>query len=155
MYSFMNTPPATQKHIQELKKEFDALRPGRESLLQLLSESELPESVYNSNAIENSTLTLSETEKILLDMEVSKDHSVREVFEAKNLARVSEYVWSKKETFPQTKATMLFLHNMLISAIDDSIAGRFRKAGEYVRVGTHVAPAPEHVEVLGIVVDGE
>ena len=55
----MNTPPATQKHIQELKKEFDALMPGKESLLQLLSESELPESVYNSNAIENSTLTLS------------------------------------------------------------------------------------------------
>ena len=35
---------------------------------------------------------------------------------------------------------------MLIGGIDDSIAGRFRKIGEYVRIGTYVAPAPEHVE---------
>ena len=35
---------------------------------------------------------------------------------------------------------------MLIGGIDDRIAGRFRRQGEYVRVGTHIAPAPEHVE---------
>ena len=34
---------------------------------------------------------------------------------------------------------------MLIGNIDDSIAGRFRKEHEYVRVGTHIAPAPEHI----------
>ena len=37
---------------------------------------------------------------------------------------------------------------MLIGGIDDKIAGRFRGPGEYVRVGTHVAPAPEQVEKL-------
>jgi len=37
---------------------------------------------------------------------------------------------------------------MLIGGIDDKIAGRFRAKGEYVRVGTHVAPAPEHVESM-------
>src|SRR6185295_10774961 len=36
-------------------------------------------------------------------------------------------------------------HCMLMSGIDDDIAGRFRKKNEYVRVGTHIAPAPEHV----------
>jgi Fic family protein len=35
---------------------------------------------------------------------------------------------------------------MLISNINDDFAGRFRKKGEYVRVGTHIAPAPEHVD---------
>ncbi len=35
---------------------------------------------------------------------------------------------------------------MLISNIDESIAGRFRKEHEYVRVGAHLAPAPEHIE---------
>jgi Fic family protein len=142
----MEISHAIQKQINELKKDFDTLKAGKESLLQILSESELPESVYNSNAIENSTLTLSETEKVLLDMEVSKDHSVREIFEAKNLARVSEYVRAKKENLVLNKDTILLLHNLLIGAIDDSIAGRFRKAGEYVRVGTHIAPGPEHVE---------
>jgi Fic family protein len=34
---------------------------------------------------------------------------------------------------------------MLISGINDEFAGRYRAAGEYVRVGTHIAPAPEHV----------
>src|SRR5258708_15408833 len=40
---------------------------------------------------------------------------------------------------------MLFLHQMLIGNIDESIAGRFRKENEYVRVGSFIAPAPEHV----------
>ena len=35
---------------------------------------------------------------------------------------------------------------MLMGGIDDGIAGRFRRRGEYVRVGTHIAPAPEQVE---------
>jgi len=37
---------------------------------------------------------------------------------------------------------------MLIGGINDSIAGRIRKEGEFVRVGTHIAPAPEHVGQL-------
>ena len=62
----INNP--TKRRIQELKAEYDSLRKGKESLLVLLDEAEIPEAVYNSNAIENSTLTLKETEKILLDI---------------------------------------------------------------------------------------
>ena len=111
----------------------------------MLDEAEAPESVYNSNAIENSTLTLKETEKILLDMEVSRDVSVREVFEAKNLARVIDYIRNKSRETEVNKELIILLHRMLIGSIDDSIAGRFRAKGEYVRVGTHIAPAPEQV----------
>jgi Fic family protein len=137
------------KHkIDDLKKEYDSLRQGKESLLDIIFEAELPESVYNSNAIENSTLTIAETEKILLDLEVSRDVSVREVFEAKNLARVFEYIKDKVSTRNVDKELILFLHKMLISNIDESIAGRFRKQGEYVRVGTHVAPAPEQLKAM-------
>ena len=88
------TNPAKNK-IKELKTEYERLAKGRESLLDIIDESELSESVFNSNAIENSTLTLKETERILLEMEVSRNVSVREVFEAKNLARVMEYAKSK------------------------------------------------------------
>lgn len=133
------------KKLKELKKTFDVLRNGKESLLRVLDEVELSESVYNSNAIENSTLTLSDTEKVLLDLEVSKDYSLREVFEAKNLARVSEYIKNKKDTLIINSETIIFLHGLLIGGIDDSIAGRFRKEGEFVRVGSHIAPAPEHI----------
>lgn len=132
--------------IMALKAEFDTLRKGKDSLLAMIDEAEVPESVYNSNAIENSTLTLKETEKILLDMEVSRDVSLREVYEAKNLARVIGYIRNKSKETEINREVILLLHQMLIGGIDDSIAGRFRKLGEYVRVGTHVAPAPEHVE---------
>ena len=142
----INNP--TKKRIQELKAEYDSLRKGKESLLVMVDETEIPEAVYNSNAIENSTLTLKETEKILLDMEVSRDVSVREVFEAKNLARVVGYIRTKSQESEIDKEIILLLHQMLIGGINDQIAGRFRIKGEYVRVGTHVASAPEQVDRL-------
>lgn len=137
-----------KKRIQALKSEYDSLRKGKESLLILLDEVEIPESVYNSNAIENSTLTLKETERILLEMEVSRDVSVREVYEAKNLSRVINYIRDKSKEKEIDKALILLLHQMLIGGINDDFSGRFRKTGEYVRVGTHVAPAPEKIDAM-------
>lgn len=143
----MPTPLFLQKRIEDLKKEYDRLKIGKDSLLKIIDETEIPESVYNSNAIENSTLTLKETEKILLEMEVSKNVSLREVFEAKNLARVMEYIHAKSSA-EQSIETILLLHQMLIGNIDESIAGRLRNKGEYVRVGSFIAPAPEHIELM-------
>ena len=133
--------------LSSLKKQFELLRIGKESLLILLEESELPELVYNSNAIENSTLTLKETEKILLKLETSRDVSVRELFEAKNLARVIEYIRNKTDLQLNIE-TILLLHRMLLGGINDDIAGRFRTENEYVLVGSHVAPASEHIQGL-------
>ncbi len=143
----MSTSSLIQERIKALRLEYDRLKIGKASLLKLIDETEIPESVYNSNAIENSTLTLKETEKILLEMAVSRDVSLREVFEAKNLARVMEYIQTKSSE-ELSKEIILLLHQMLIGNIDDSIAGRLRKKNEYVRVGTHIAPAPEHLERL-------
>jgi Fic family protein len=142
----MATTNPVKNEIKSLKIEYDRLRKGKESLLKIIDESELSESVFNSNAIENSTLTLKETERILLELEISRNVSVREVFEAKNLAKVMEYARGKALESELSKEMVLLLHKMLISNIDDAIAGRFRTTGEYVRVGTYIAPAPEHVE---------
>ena len=141
----MPTTPSLQKRIENLKAKYDRLKIGKESLLKIIDEAEMPESVYNSNAIENSTLTLKETEKILLEMEISKDISLREVFEAKNLARVVEYIHTKSSE-ELSKETILLLHQMLMGNIDESVAGRLRRKGDYVRIGSFIAPAPEHVE---------
>lgn len=141
---------ATNKQVRDrlklLKKEFDELRIGKDALLAIIDDAELPEAVYNSNAIENSTLTLSDTEKILLEAGESVDASPREIFEAKNLARVSGYMRENAKKRELDKEMILSLHKMLIAGIDDSIDGRFRGRHEYVRVGTHIAPAPEHIE---------
>ncbi len=142
----MSTTRPIRNRIQVLKREYDTLRQGKESLLSMIDEVELPESVYNSNAIENSTLTLEETERILLEQILSRNVPIREVFEAKNLARVTEYKRAKAKDSELTKDLILLLHQMLIGGINDDIAGRFRRQGEYVRVGTYIAPAPEQVE---------
>lgn len=139
----------TTKHkIQKLKQEYDVKKEGKESLLNIIFEAELPESVYDSNAIENSTLSIEETEKILLEMEVSRNVSVREIFEAKNLARVFEYIEKKTNNKKIDKDLLLLLHNMLISNINDDIAGRFRNESEYVRIGTYIAPAPQNIDKM-------
>src|SRR5258706_6740696 len=130
----MATANPIRTKIQALKLEYDKLKAGKESLLNIIQEVEIPEMVYNSNAIENSTLTLKETEKILLEMEVSRNVSLREVFEAKNLASVMEYISTKSYGELSTE-TILLLHQMLIGNIDDSISGRLRKENEYVRLG--------------------
>jgi len=137
------------KNIGDLMNQFDRLRKGKESLLTLLEEAELPEVVYNSNAIENSTLTLDDTEKILLYQEIPPYHSQREIFEAINLAQVTEYVHQKvRKHEALTKDMILLLHRTLLSHIDEKIAGRFRRGSEYVRVGPHIAPAPKQVPSL-------
>ena len=46
---------------------------------------------------------------------------------------------------PLTKDLILFLHRMLMDGIDDAIAGRLWRQGEYVRVDTHTTPLPRRV----------
>src|SRR3989344_1738431 len=137
-----------KKRLQSLKTQYDTLRKGKEAFLNIIDEAEIPEAVFNSNAIENSTLTLRETERILLELDLSREISLREVYEAKNLARVVDYIRAKSQETDLSKEIILFLHQMLIGGINDKIAGRFRKKGEYVRIGTYVASAPEQVERL-------
>jgi Fic family protein len=144
----MATSRVITNRIRELKIQFDQLRSGKDALLTIIDEAEVAESVYNSNAIENSTLSLPETEKILLEMEVSGNVSVREVYEAKNLARVATFIRVLSKDHEISKELICNLHGMLLVGINDELAGRFRKAKEYVRVGTFIAPAPEHIDML-------
>jgi len=111
----------------------------------MIAEAEIPEQVYNSNAIENSTLSLEETEKILLQIDLDRFVSERELFEAKNLARVMGYIDKRAKEQELSEEVILFLHKMLISNIRDDIAGRFRRGEERVRVGTHIAPHTSEV----------
>jgi Fic family protein len=144
----MATNIAFRNKIKELKARYDTLKKGKESLLSLIDQNEVPENVYNSNAIENSSLSLKETERILLEQEVDRVVSLRDVYEAKNLARIVDYTRDKAKTEELSKELVLLIHQMLISGIDDKIAGRFREQGEYVRVSTYIAPAPENVEKM-------
>lgn len=131
--------------INRLRERYYTASIGKQSLIKLLSEAEVAEQVYNSNAIENSTLTLEETEKILLQIHLDRYITEREIFEAKNLARVVSYIDTKAKEQELTLDVILSLHKMLISNIRDDIAGQFRREGQWVRVGSHIAPDPKEV----------
>lgn len=131
--------------IDTLRKEYFEVAIGKAQLLKLISETEVHEQVYNSNAIENSTLSIEETEKILLQIDLDRYVSEREIHEAKNLARVTEYIDNNAKAKELNADMLLFLHKILISNINNDIAGRFRMGDEYVRVGSHIAPAPSQI----------
>jgi len=111
------------QRISELFAQFQLKSKEQESLLTMVDDTEIVERVYNSNAIENSTLTLPETEKILIQLEINRHVSLREVFEAKNLALVYSYI---KKTAPKQSLNIemiLLLHKMLLTNIRDEVIG--------------------------------
>lgn len=134
--------------IHSLRQRYYKSSAGKEELLKIIAQSEASEQVYDSNAIENSTLNLEETEKILLEIELDRYISQREIFETKNLSRVINYINKTAKTKELDIDGILLIHKMLISNIDDEIAGRFRQNNEFVKVGTHIAPAPKNIENL-------
>ena len=133
------------KKVHSLRERYYLRSLKKEPLLKLIDEAEISEQVYNSNAIENSTLSLEETEKILLQIDLDRYISERELFEAKNLARVVAYINTKAKETELGLEVILLLHKMLLSNIRDDVAGRFRKNNEWVRVSNHVAPDPKLV----------
>lgn len=132
--------------INSLRERYYKAAINKESLISLIAEAEVADQVYNSNAIENSTLSLEETEKILLQIDLDRYISEREIFEAKNLERVVSYVNKRSKEQELDLDVFLSLHRMLISNIRDDVAGRFRSGNEYVRVGSHIAPGPKEVK---------
>ena len=139
----MSRIPAIYKNIHKLRERYYKQAFSKEALLDLLSETEVSEHVYESNAIENSTLSLEETEKILLKIELDRYITERELFEAKNLARVVEYINIKAKDMALNLDLILLLHKMLLSNIRDEVAGRFRLNDEWVKVGYHLALDPK------------
>jgi Fic family protein len=132
--------------INSLRERYYKASIGKEALIKLILEAEVAEQVYNSNAIENSTLSLEETEKILLQIDLDRFVSERELFEAKNLARVVEYTDKRAKEQEISLEVILLLHKMLIGNIRDEVAGRLRNEHEFVRVGSHIAPNPKEVK---------
>ncbi|KKQ92932.1 MAG: hypothetical protein UT66_C0057G0003 [candidate division CPR2 bacterium GW2011_GWC1_39_9] len=133
------------KSVNFLRERYYKASIGKDALIKLISEAEVAEQVYNSNAIEHSTLTLEETEKILLQIDLDRFITEREIFEAKNLARVVSYIDTRAKEQELNLEVILSLHMMLLSNIRDDVAGRFRRDNEFVRVANHIAPNPREV----------
>ena len=133
--------------IKSLSKTYQSLAEHSPQAIKEITFTEIPEQVFNSNAIENSTLTLKDTEDILLRGQILRDAEIREVYEAKNLGRALELL-IENPSQNLTTELILTLHKILLSGINDGIAGRFRSGDEWVRVGTHIGANPDFVNDL-------
>ena len=137
----------TKERIATLSEQYKKLVKSNPEAIREIAIAEIPEMVYNSNAIENSTLTLKDTEDILLRDSIKKDHDIREIYEAKNLAKITETLLDNPHK-PVAVKLMLDLHKILLTGINDDWAGRFRSGKEWIRVGAHVGANPDFVERL-------
>lgn len=133
-----------RQKLDFLIEHYRNLVPNYTSGIRELSLVELPEMVYNSNAIENSTLTLEDTEDILIRHQIRTDHQIREIFEATNLAKAMKFLIDNPET-EISAPLILQLHSILLQNIRDDAAGWFRANKEWVRVGSHLGANPQFV----------
>lgn len=137
----------TKDKIANLMLIYDGLLRLQKDALSEISLAEIPEMVYNSNAIENSTLTLEDTEDILLRDKITKDRDIREVYEAKNLAKVTVELLQHPDG-QLSYESILAMHKVLLTHIQENVAGRFRMGKEWVRIGVHVGANPDFVHSL-------
>ena len=133
-----------KQRLEQLFSAYKQLEKKNKLALHEITLSEVPEIVYNSNAIENSTLTLEETEDIIFFDKIKKDHDIREIYEAKNLVKVIEFL-QNNPNIKFNAELILELHKILLTGINDHIAWRFRSWGEWVRVGAHLWANPAFV----------
>ena len=136
-----------KSRITELFSFYKKLENNHKKALQEISIAEVPEMVYNSNAIENSTLTLEDTSDIIFFDKIKKNHSIREIYEAKNLVKVIDELQNKSKNKFNVEL-ILKLHKILLSWINDHIAWRFRSWDEWVRVWTHIWANPAFINWL-------
>lgn len=147
MYNSSMINKTTKNKIAKLAEKYRELKAKNPNVVREIELSEMSEMVYNSNAIENSTLTLEDTEDILIRDQIRTDHEIREIYEAKNLASVMECISYNPYERLSTKM-VLGLHGLLLMNINNSVAGRFRHGDEWVRVGAHIGASPKFVEKL-------
>lgn len=131
---------STWPRLDSLLPTYRELAAGHAEALEQIAFAELAESVQQSNAIENSTLTLEETEAILAGRVPSRTKDLREVLETRNLATVTSELFNNQE--PLSTSLILRWHRALLAGIRDDVAGRFRRADEWVRVGGHLGANP-------------
>lgn len=127
--------------IESKKAQLDALRPLPAAVVNRLREQILVEWIYNSNAIEGSTITLQETRLILETGLTIGGKTLREHFEVTNHRDAIFYV--EKLVADQEKLTPFHvrqIHKLVLSQIDDTSAGNYRTTQVQIAGARHVPP---------------
>jgi Fic family protein len=131
-----------KERVQAKKVQLDALRPLPAAAVRRLNEQLTIEWIYNSNAIEGSTLSLRETQLILEQGITIGGKSLREHFEVINHQEAIKLVESLAgQQEPLTPFYVRQLHALVLTKIDDENAGQYRTLPVRI-VGTAHEPPP-------------
>ena len=140
---------AIMDDTHQLAWKVNEFRPLSEPTLSELRIRLLAEEVYNSNAIEGSTLSLRETAEILATGELSLDKQ-REAQEAMNLMHAIRHVESLR---PNSGAAcdlngLLETHRLILTSVNDAEAGHLRNHPVMIRGAKYQPPDAEAVHDL-------
>lgn len=136
------------------KKKLDTIKPIGGQALQTLEDWLKVELTYSSNAIEGNTLSRLETAEVI-EKGVSatiSGKSLKDQIEAINHAKAIEFIkdLAKKLKSHQfiTENDILAIHKMILSAVIDEWAGKYRQSVVYIR-GTNLdLPRPGEIPTL-------
>ncbi len=135
--------------ITQLKSELDSLRPLPEAIIVKLKDQINLEWIYNSNAIEGSTLTLRETQLILEHGLTIGGKSLREHFEVINHREAINYVERLVERdSPITAHDIRQIHQLVLAKIEDASAGQYRQVAVRIAGAGHIPPESWQVPSL-------
>ena len=133
--------PRLAQRIAAKKAHLDELRPLPSAAVRRLNEQLTIEWIYNSNAIEGSTLSLRETQLILEQGITIGGKSLREHFEVVNhqeAIKLVEALASKQE--PLTAFEVRQLHALVLAKIDHENAGQYRNVPVRIVGASHEPP---------------
>jgi Fic family protein len=144
--------PRLLKRLETKKAQLDELRPLPTAAINRLRDEILIEWIYNSNAIEGSTITLQETRLILETGLTVGGKSLREHFEVTNHKDAIQYVEDLvKNTEPITAFHVRQIHKLILTHIDDENAGSYRKT--QVRIAGAAFSPPESLQINNLMAE--
>jgi Fic family protein len=133
--------PRLLTRIEKKKARLDQIRPLPTAAVARLRAQILVEWIYNSNAIEGSTITLQETRLILETGLTIGGKSLREHFEVINHRDAIEYVEGLAASAePLTPFHVRQIHQLVLARIDDENAGRYRETQVRIAGATFTPP---------------
>ena len=140
------------KRLDTKKTQLDGLRPLPVAAINRLRDGILIEWIYNSNAIEGSTVTLQETRLILETGLTIGGKSLREHFEVINHREAIQYVEELiQNTEPITAFHVRQIHKLILTHIDDENAGSYRKT--QVRIAGASFTPPESWQITSLMAE--
>ena len=139
--------PMRLSQCDDLKAKLDELRPIETQHLSQIQAYWQVGLAYSSNALEGSTLTLSETKVILEDGLTVGGKSLREHMEALGHKDALSWLFTiYKDGY--TEATIRELHRFFFLRIDQTEAGHYRRQNVVITGTDYMPPKHEHVPAL-------